>query len=72
MDVQIPREVHGCLIFLISFEILTPKRDPVASQSRLQAFGERYRRILESNGISIPDNPMAGPGWALCADPAWR
>ena len=44
-------------------EILTPKRAPaVEVKSRLQAFGERYWRILESgSGVSIPDNPMGRP-----------
>ena len=44
-------------------EILTPRRSPAAEvESRLQAFGERYRRILESgSGVSIPDNPMGRP-----------
>jgi len=40
-------------------ELLTPRQADEDFETRLQVFGERYRRILDHGAVvSIPDNPM--------------
>jgi len=40
-------------------ELLTPRQDDEGFEAKLEAFGERYRRILDAGAVvSIPDNPM--------------
>jgi methylenetetrahydrofolate reductase (NADPH) len=40
-------------------ELLTPRQTDEDFETRLNVFGERYRRILEQGAVvSIPDNPM--------------
>lgn len=40
-------------------ELLTPKQSDEPLEERLEAFGQRYRRIAETDAVvSIPDNPM--------------
>lgn len=48
-------------------ELLTPVRSgPDLAEDKKSVFVERYRRILASGcGVSVPDNPMGKPRYAL-------